>query len=117
MLGATRDDGALRDALHLGPRAVEEFRSEVRPVGPLDGAGLRVYGYLREQRNPAERLEDLAVQLSGEIHVLDGTVAELHADVVIVERFDPYDVKEHLCLLGKRVSIPLQEVTTQPAHS
>ena len=77
-----------------GP-VVEGVRSQVGPVGPHDGAGLRVHRRLGEELDLAERFEDRAdrpSQLRLEVDGADGAVGEADLQPVPAEVLDGADV-------------------------
>jgi hypothetical protein len=58
--------------LYFNAYLIKEFRSNIRPVGPLDGARVRVDRHLRKEIGFLERLKNLTVQFPGKISLAPG---------------------------------------------
>jgi hypothetical protein len=78
-----------------GKLAVHGVGREVGAVRPADRAEL-VNRHLTEYRLVAQRLENLAVKLAGQVYHACNTVVELNVQPVFRERDDLYDTGHHL---------------------
>jgi hypothetical protein len=77
---------------------------KVGAVGPDHGAKLVVYSHLREEVRIGQRLEDRAVQLSGEIDVSLAAVAEAESEPVVTEHlYRCHCYENHRSILRQRI--------------
>ena len=77
---------------------------EVGSVGPYDSAQLVVYLHLSEVAGIGQRLEDVAVQLPGEIDVACAAIAESKPELVVTKYVYRGDANElHVPILRQRV--------------
>ena len=63
----------------------QEFRSQIGPIRPFDGAGLGVHKNLPKHCPVAQRLENLPVEFAGEVNVFYNAIVEPESQSVLVE--------------------------------
>jgi hypothetical protein len=77
---------------------------EIGAVGPDDSAEFVVHPHLREEGRIAQRLEDRAMQLSGEIDVAPTAVAEAESEPIVAEHLNRrHGYEHHRSILRQRV--------------
>jgi hypothetical protein len=74
---------------------VQHERIEISAIGPNDSAELVVNPHLREEVRIAQRLEDRAMQLSGEIDIAPAPIAEAKPKPVVAKHLNRCYGYEH----------------------
>jgi len=74
----------LSGLLYFNACFIEEFRCEVRSVGPFDCARVGIDRYLQEEIEFLQWLENIAVEFSCQVYFLDCAIAEPDPKPIVI---------------------------------